>query len=254
MTRTEAIETALKNALARMEEDLVQIDSEWGGGYSLEKLEADEALTDEIKETRAALGMKSDEVAHTDDLAVDRFAVAMKTKLAECRDKGRCGWDDPKQCEVEFLAKLLIKQIASGDVVDIANLSMMLYQRGASKSLISDTAKLYTAPQPAPIVPVDEPVATKLETMPFGCFHVSGGDAEKLRALPVGTKLYTAPQPAQRVPDEAESRKEFEVWAAKEFPGLEIRAQNLLGTYTRAITEWLFVGWQASRAALKGTK
>ena len=42
-----------------------------------------------------------------------------------------------------------------------------------------------------------EPVATKLETQQFNCFHVSAEDFSKLAALPVGTKLYTSP-PAHR--------------------------------------------------------
>lgn len=42
-----------------------------------------------------------------------------------------------------------------------------------------------------------EPVATKLETQQFNCFHVSCDDAKRLRELPVGTKLYTRP-PAQQ--------------------------------------------------------
>lgn len=35
------------------------------------------------------------------------------------------------------------------------------------------------------------PVATKLETKQFDCFHVSAEDAKRLQELPVGTKLYT---------------------------------------------------------------
>ena len=37
-----------------------------------------------------------------------------------------------------------------------------------------------------------EPVATKLETQQFNCFHVSAEDFKKLATLPVGTKLYTS--------------------------------------------------------------
>ena len=33
-------------------------------------------------------------VQHSDDIAVDRFATAMKAKKAESRNKGRYGWDD----------------------------------------------------------------------------------------------------------------------------------------------------------------
>ena len=38
-----------------------------------------------------------------------------------------------------------------------------------------------------------EPVATKIETQQFSCFHVGAEDFQKLKALPVGTKLYTYP-------------------------------------------------------------
>ena len=46
-----------------------------------------------------------------------------------------------------------------------------------------------------------------------------------------------------------DEREAFEAWCKQEFPGLEVRAQNLLGTYTKSLTEWLYTGWQA-RAAL----
>jgi hypothetical protein len=46
---------------------------------------------------------------------------------------------------------------------------------------------------------VQEPVATKLKTEQFNCFHVSAEDFKNLKALPVGTKLYTTP-PAQPAP------------------------------------------------------
>lgn len=32
---------------------------------------------------------------HPDDAAVDRFAAAIKEKLAQARAKGRGGWDNP---------------------------------------------------------------------------------------------------------------------------------------------------------------
>jgi hypothetical protein len=58
-------------------------------------------------------------------------------------------------------------------------------------------ADLLFAAQPAPIV--QEPVATKLKTEQFNCFHVSAEDFKNLKALPVGTKLYTT-QPTQPAP------------------------------------------------------
>jgi hypothetical protein len=58
-------------------------------------------------------------------------------------------------------------------------------------------ADLLFAAQPAPTV--QEPVATKLKTEQFNCFHVSAEDFKNLKALPVGTKLYTT-QPTQPAP------------------------------------------------------
>lgn len=69
------------------------------------------------------------EAAHSDDLAVDRFAAAMKAKLAKKREEGRGGWDGPT-CSAEILSQMLRKHVEKGDPVDVANLAMMLQQRG----------------------------------------------------------------------------------------------------------------------------
>lgn len=85
---------------------------------------------------------------HPDDAAVDRFAVAMKAKLAAARAKGRGGWDDPDACSVEFLAELLVDHIGKGNTgnfEDIGNLAMMLHQRGADPAVLA--GKL-----PAPVI------------------------------------------------------------------------------------------------------
>lgn len=47
-----------------------------------------------------------------------------------------------------------------------------------------------------------KPVATKIETQQFNCFHVSAEDFQRLKALPVGAKLYTAPPRRQPLTDE----------------------------------------------------
>lgn len=67
---------------------------------------------------------------HPDDLAVDRFAAAMKSKLAVARTKGRGGWDRKNECSAEDLSRLLREHIEKGDPVDVANFCMMLHQRG----------------------------------------------------------------------------------------------------------------------------
>lgn len=79
--------------------------------------------------------------AHSDDVAVDRFALLMKQKLAAARDKGRGGWDDPEQCDPRELAELLCGHIGksnAGNYIDIANFCMMLTLRDAPASLLSD--------------------------------------------------------------------------------------------------------------------
>lgn len=67
---------------------------------------------------------------HHDDEAVDRFAAAMKAKLAAKRADGRGGWDDKTQCSQQFLSDLLRGHVDKGDPVDVANFAMMLHQRG----------------------------------------------------------------------------------------------------------------------------
>ena len=84
-------------------------------------------------QARAALALlsKLEEEQHPDDAAVDRFAVAMKAKLAKKRDEGRGGWSDPDVCAVEWLSTLLHRHVPKGDPVDVANFCMMLHQRGS---------------------------------------------------------------------------------------------------------------------------
>jgi len=67
---------------------------------------------------------------HSDDAAVDRFAEAMKAKLATKRADGRGGWDNKKVCSQALLSDLLRGHVDKGDPVDVANFSMMLHQRG----------------------------------------------------------------------------------------------------------------------------
>lgn len=68
---------------------------------------------------------------HPDDAAVDRFAAAMKSKLAEKRRQGKSGWDDPR-CPTEYLAALLHEHVVKGDPLDVGNFAMMLWCRGGS--------------------------------------------------------------------------------------------------------------------------
>lgn len=84
--------------------------------------------------------METQENLHSDDLAVDRFAAAMKAKLAKSRQKGRGGWDDQIQCSGEHLANLLIEHLSKGNkgtFEDVANFAMMLHQRKENPELLA---------------------------------------------------------------------------------------------------------------------
>jgi len=73
---------------------------------------------------------KARDPQHPDDAAVDRFATAMKSKLAKKRAEGRGGWEDKEQCGASFLSQLLREHVEKGDPLDVGNLAMMLHQRG----------------------------------------------------------------------------------------------------------------------------
>jgi len=90
-----------------------------------------ELIVEFVRAVEAHHGIKEQPGQHPDDQAVDRFAVAMKAKLAVARAKGRGGWDDPAQCTVDHLSNLLHSHVAKGDPVDVANFAMMLHQRGS---------------------------------------------------------------------------------------------------------------------------
>lgn len=76
---------------------------------------------------------------HPDDLAVDRFAAAMKAKLAKKRDEGRGGWEDKDDCSQLFMSQLLREHVEKGDPVDVGNLAMMLHQREERISSLLET-------------------------------------------------------------------------------------------------------------------
>ncbi|NTF87537.1 hypothetical protein G6L46_10415 [Agrobacterium rhizogenes] len=100
------------------------------GVVELLGIEAASEITEYALRHRGLNAFDGSPAAHSDDLAVDSFYSAMKGKLAKKRDEGRSGWDDPDQCSVEFLSKLLREHVAKGDPVDVANFAMMIHQRG----------------------------------------------------------------------------------------------------------------------------
>jgi hypothetical protein len=70
----------------------------------------------------------SAEPEHPDDAAVDRFARAMKEKMAASRAKGRGGW----QVASDYvLSRMLREHVEKGDPRDVANFCMMLWNNEA---------------------------------------------------------------------------------------------------------------------------
>lgn len=65
---------------------------------------------------------------HPDDHAIDEFAKAMRARMAEKRALGRNGWEE---CDTDDLGLRLLRAIADGDPIDIANYAMMLHALGA---------------------------------------------------------------------------------------------------------------------------
>lgn len=68
--------------------------------------------------------------SHPDDVAVDRFAVTLKAKLAEARAKGRAGWQDRVDCPQQRLSDMLRAHVEKGDPRDVGAFCMFLQQRG----------------------------------------------------------------------------------------------------------------------------
>lgn len=96
-------------------------------------------LADALNARAAILAI--DAVPHPDDVAVDKFAAAMKAKMARSRDKGRYGWDDPDDCSDEDLAEMFrghLMKSNPGNFEDLACLLMMLSHRGADLSILND--------------------------------------------------------------------------------------------------------------------
>ena len=75
---------------------------------------------------------------HPDDVAVERFAAAMKAKLARCREKGRHGW---QTASAAHLSSLLYHHMYKADPLDVANLAMMLHQNGQAIELPHEARK-----------------------------------------------------------------------------------------------------------------
>ncbi len=64
-----------------------------------------------------------------DQRGVFNFSSAMLEKLHDKRREGRSGWNDPGRCSVRQLKKMLSEHLKKGDMVDVANFAMMIWNR-----------------------------------------------------------------------------------------------------------------------------
>ncbi len=75
--------------------------------------------------------------AAEDDAAVDRFATAMKERLACKRLEGLHGWQDPKWVSDESLITNMLQRARAGKYVGLANFAMMLHERGVNPARVA---------------------------------------------------------------------------------------------------------------------
>ena len=135
----QTVEPVIKQSLSTEREVLIA---------DLRILEGEQMLSTHAAWICAAADMlaaDAPKVQHSDNISVDRFAGAMKAKLASARAKGRSGWDNPEACTAEYLSELLHGHVAKGDPVDVANFCMMLEAREAR--ITPESAQQVAVPQ-----------------------------------------------------------------------------------------------------------
>lgn len=132
-----AVEAARQHrSKVQINEPLWHDGQDWASDRIAEAIEAlaDPSGVEALAALRAERDERSspnpyDDTAHFDDHAVNRFAVAMKGKLAAKRLQGRGGWQEPEVLN-GYLSRLLREHVDKGDPVDVANFAMMIHQRG----------------------------------------------------------------------------------------------------------------------------
>jgi hypothetical protein len=68
--------------------------------------------------------------SHADRVGLNRFTDAMLARLDEARNlDGRGGWNRVGECSIERLTELYNRAIASGNLVNVANYAMMIWNR-----------------------------------------------------------------------------------------------------------------------------
>lgn len=113
--------------------------------------------------------------AHPDDLAVDRFAEAMKKKMAQKRKEGRWGWEEKESLRVGSLQKMLINHLSKGDPVDVGNFAMMLWNRG---ELVSGRVGGEEDPYADACEAVEEGIHALVKTLGMSMEYFDGEGAE----------------------------------------------------------------------------
>jgi hypothetical protein len=68
--------------------------------------------------------------SHADRVGFNRFTAAMRERLDEARNvEGRGGWNRAGECSIERLTELYNRAVASGNLVNVANYAMMIWNR-----------------------------------------------------------------------------------------------------------------------------
>ncbi|MBU9164238.1 hypothetical protein [Burkholderia multivorans] len=136
---------------------------------------------------------------HSDDVAVDSFAAAMKHKLALARAKGRGGWET---CSPADLSRMLREHVEKGDPRDVANFCMMLWHHGSP--IVSAPADARVAQAGARVGLTDEQIDEIAR--PFAGL----GGIEDYRAF---ARALLAAHPGQPEPKEPPSPDDIQGWA-----------------------------------------
>lgn len=94
----------------------------WPSGTNLLNAEQAKQMFEYVTQVTPAVAPQ-----HPDDEAVDKFAAAMKQKLAQAREKGRSGWEQMNPAD---LSAMLREHVEKGDPRDVANFCMFLWSLG----------------------------------------------------------------------------------------------------------------------------
>lgn len=129
-----------------------------------------DALRAEVDRLRTVLIDFCGGTLTSDDHAVILFASDMRKKMKVAAEKGRHGWDDPKQCSGESLARMLIEHLHKGNkgtFVDVANFAMMLHRRGEDPRILKDEVERLK----------EQPMAVTVKPLDWHIISTHGGDA-----------------------------------------------------------------------------